>query len=582
MGRLADEYPNTNLGTLQRPDEPRPISALPAAEASIGARTRDATVGRAQLLMAIVASVLLIACANVANLFLARATRRQRETAVRLAVGAGRIRIIRQLLTESLVLGLAGGVAGLGLAFGLARVLIPLGLPSALQGSLNVSTVAVDLRVLGFTLVTALLTGLLFGVIPAIQSTRPDLVSSLKASDAVGQMRTASRRYGIRDLLVVLQLAASLVLLVTAGLFVRSTIAAYNTDIGFNVDGVFLASLDLGRQGIAEEPGLLFYDELLGRLRALPGVESAAIAMSVPVDPAGARVTVSPEGYEARDGEDMELNFNVVSDQYFATLEVPIVRGRGFTPADDADAPQVIVVNQTFAEKFWPGADPIGKRVVGGGPTPPTFEVVGVALDGRYRAVREDPMPYMYFPAAQAYQPVINVAVRAGEPLAVGPLLRAEVRALQPTMPVYGVRLLREHFGAALAQERSTATMIGVLGVLALALAAVGVYGVVTYAVSQRAREFGIRTALGARAGDVIGLVLGRGARLAVAGIVLGTAVALGLSSIVARFISGISPTDPLTIVGVVIALAIVVLVASYVPALRATRVDPIKVLRYD
>ena len=356
MRRLAEEFANTNLGTLQQPDEPRPVTLLPVRAAAVGASQRASTVDRAALLMAIVGLVLLITCANVANLLLARASRRQREIAVRLAVGASRGRIARQVLTESMVLSLLGGAAGLMVAFALGRALVPLGLPSALQSSLSVPELTLDFRVLAFCISVSLLTGLIFGLFPALQSSNPRLVPALKESERTDG---SGFRFRVRDALVVAQVAGSLVLLIGAGLFVRSTISAYRTDLGFNMNSVVLATVDVGRQGLSQPEGEAFYRRLLERARALPGAQSASLSTLIPVAAAGSRTTVQPEGYVAESGEDLELNFNVVTPGYFETLEIPIVRGRTFTESDDADGVPVVIVNQTFADRFWPGDDPV-------------------------------------------------------------------------------------------------------------------------------------------------------------------------------------------------------------------------------
>ncbi len=580
MARLAEEYPRTNLGTLQQPDAPRPMTVLSAHDAVLGGGQRGDAVGRARLLMVIVGFVLLIACANVANILVARAGRRQREIAVRLAIGAGRGRLVRQLLTESVVLGVAGGAAGIALAFALGRLLIPLGLPTALQGSLDVPQVALDGRVLTFALIVSVLTGFLFGALPALQSTKPTLVPALK--DSNNTVPDARRRYGIRDALVVLQVAASLVLLIGAGLFVRSTIAAYRTELGFDINGVLLASVDPGRQQMSQDQGEAFYRNLLDGVRTLPGVQAASLAMNIPVQAAGSRSTFTPEGYDAEEGEDLELNFNVVTPGFFEALGVPLIRGRAFTTSDDADAPPVLLVNREAAERFWPGQDPVGKRMQNTA-NGPWIEVVGVVATGRYRNVREDPLPYVYVPLSQFYQPTMTLAVRTmSEPAALLPSVRSEVRRLDATMPLFGVETLEDHLDAALSQERSTATMISALGALALLIAAVGIYGVMSYTVSQRTQELGIRTALGARSTDVLSLMLGHGFRLALAGVIVGTVASLALSRLVTGFVVGVSPTDPLTFVGVAMLLTVVALLASLIPARRAARVDPMKALRYE
>jgi predicted permease len=583
MQRLAAEYPQTNLGTLSQPDEPRPMTVLPASEAAVGGGLMARTVGRARLLMAIVGLVLLIACANVANLLLARAQRRRQEVAIRIAIGAARGRLIRQMLTESAILSLLGGSVGLALAYWIGQLLVPLGLPSAISRFVTVSELTMDGRIFGFTLAVSLLTGLFFGAIPALHASRPSLVPTLHNTDE--GIAATGRRYGVRDVLVVLQVASSLILLIGAGLFVRSLQAAYGTELGFNADNVILTTLNVGRQGMSQEQGEQFYRQLLERTSTLPGVQATSLAAFYPVQSGGRRRGAAVEGYQPDDGEDMELNYNVVGPGFFRTLQMPLLTGRRFAERDDASAPRVVIVNETFVERYWPGENPLGKRINLPGPGAPEqwYEVIGVVPDGKYRSVREGPIPYMYLALPQAYQQAVTLAVRtAGDPTVILPSIRSEVRSLSATMPLVGVRTLSQHLGRALAQERTTATMIGTLGLLALLVAAVGIYGVMSYTVSQRTQEIGIRAALGAGTGDVLRLVVGHGMRLAVVGVVIGVGGGFALSRLVESFLFGVSATDPPTFVGVAALLAVVALLASYIPAHRATKVDPMLALRYE
>ncbi len=563
MRRLADEYPQTNLGTLSQPNDPRPMTLLPASEAAVGGGLMARTVGRARLLMIIVGIVLLIACANVAK--------------------AGRGRLVRQMLTESSTLSLLGGAMGLVLAYWLGKLLVPLGLPSAISRFVTVSELTMDGRVLAFTVVVSVLTGLVFGVIPAFHASRPNLVPTLHNSDE--GFAATGRRYGVRDVLVALQVASSLILLIGAGLFVRSLQAAYDTELGFTTGNVLLATLNVGRQDMSQEQGEQFYRQLWENVSALPGVQAASLAAFYPVQPGGRRRNVTVDGYQPEDGEDMELNYNVVGPGFFRTIQMPLLRGRSFTERDDALAPGVVIINETFAERYWPAEDPLGKRINVPGPGAPErwLEVIGVVPTGKYRRVREDPMPYMYLPLAQTYQQAVTLAVRtSGEATVALPSIRSEVRTLNATMPLVGVRTLSQHLGRALAQERTTATMVGALGLLALLVAAVGIYGVMSYAVSQRTQEIGIRAALGAKSHDVLWLVVSKGMRLAMAGVVIGIGGGFALSRLLESFLFGVSATDPTTFGGVSLLLALVALLASYIPALRATKVDPMSALRYE
>lgn len=579
MARLADEFPESNRGTLIAPDDPRGIQMLPANEAAVGGGLAESTVERARLLLVIVGLVLFIACANVANMLLARGRRRQREVAVRLAMGASRGRLVRQMLTESAMLSLLAGAVGLALAWSLSRLLIPLGFASALSTFVTVETIALDTKVLGFTLGVSLLTGLLFGTVPAWRGTNPDLVPALRDGDSGRDPR--GRRYGLRDVLVVAQVASSLVLLIGAGLFVRSLQAAYSTQLGFNPQSVLLTSLNVGLQNMDSGQEARFFRETLERVSALPGVRSASLALNYPVQSAGSRASVQPEGYQPLDGEDMELSVNIVTPDYFETLEIPFLQGETFRADLDSAAPQVLIINEAFASRYWPGENALGKRVqVFGGQW---AEVVGITANGKYRDIREDNMPYYYLPASRLYQPAMTLAVRTeGEPTAILPSVRAAIRQLNTTIPLTGVVTLRQHLGSALVQERTMAMLIGSLGLLALVVAAVGIYGVMAYAVAQRTREIGIRAALGARSSDVLQLMVGRGMRLAIVGVIIGAAGALGLTRLIASFLFGVSATDPFTFIGVTAVLAIVSALASYIPARRAAKVDPMLALRYE
>jgi len=592
MARLAEAYPRSNLGTLQQPERPRPVTALPVGEAAVGGGEYDHVSMRAALLLGIVGIVLLIACANVANLLIARAQRRQQEIAVRLALGAGRGRLVRQMLIESSVLAAVSGAAGLALAAVLSRALLSLGLPSILQGSLTMDRVPLDGRVLAFTACLSLLTGLAFGLVPALRASRADVVPALKEGGVAG-IRRRWGRWGLREALVVGQVALSILLLTIAGAFVLDTVAAYRTDLGFNPEGVAMVRLAASREGLSAEDGAALYDRILERLQALPEVQRAALSGVVPVQASGPRRGYRIPGFdtpgavasgvEVSQFGNVELNFNVVSEGYFETLEIPLLRGRLFTTADGPGTRPVAVINQAMADVFWPGQPAVGQRILRGQEDSIGVEIVGVVATGKYRNVREDPLPYLYLPASQSYQSSVAITVRGRGP--VGPLftaIRSVVHELRPSMPVFGARSLKDHFGVAMAQDRTTATMTSVLGALALLVAAVGLFGVLAYAVARRTRELGIRSALGADAAALMRMILRYGMILALVGAVLGGLLALGAGSAIGRILPETNSTSLTMLGGAVAVLLAVSAAASFVPALRATRVDPVTALREE
>jgi len=573
--RLAEAHPETNLGTLNDPGRPRPVTLVPVNQALVGPAARDATARVARLLMAVVGLVLLIACANVANLLLAQARGRQREIAVRSALGASRRRLVRQMLAESLLLSLLGAGVGLLLAAWLAELLLSFEAFAAFA-ALRVS---LDARVLGFTALVSVLTGMVFGLAPALQASRPDLVPALKDAEPGGG--PVARRFGLRNLLVVSQVALSLVLLAAAGLFLRSLQKAYAADLGFATGDAMLASVDLARQGYSEAQGRQFYRQVTEWVAALPGARSAALAQYVPINAGGSRTTVSLEGYTPRPNEDLELNVNVVGEGYFEALGMPLALGREFGPQDTGSAGQVVIINEALARRFWPGENPLGKRI--SFRPGPGHEVIGVAKTGKYRNLREEPLPYMYLPLGQNYRPRMTLFVRAaGGAAGLPEAVRAAVRGLDQNLPLFEVRSFDEHLAVALAPERTNAWLIGGFALLALLLAAVGLYGLMSYNVAQRRHEIGVRMALGAQRRDVLRLVMWESLKLAGWGIATGLAAAVALTRLVAGMLYGVGATDPLTFAGVAATLTAVLIVASYLPARRATRVDPMVALRYE
>jgi len=528
------------------------------------------------IVMAVVALVLLIACANIAGLLLARAAVRRRETAIRQALGATRPRLVRQWLTESVLLGIGGGALGLVLALWANQLLISY-LQTTPLASLDLG---LDWRVLGFTLLVSVVTGIVFGLAPAVQAARVDIVTSLKSEDA---QRAGSRRSRLRTAFVTAQVTMSVVLLVCAGLFIRSLQSANTIDPGFRVDRALTVPINLGLLRYKESDGENFYRNLLARVQAQPGVESASLVRFAQLGLAYAQFQVFVEGRDLKDDEGFSTGFNVVGPNYFKTMETPLLRGRDFSDADRKGAPEVVVINQTLATALWPNEDALGKRVSVSGPKGPFLEVVGVARDGKYRSLGETPHPYIYQPLLQSYDPRMTLVVRtAGEPQSVVTPVREQIRVLDPNLPIADVKTLREQVDLSLFPSRVAAWTLGGFGVLALLLAAIGIYGVVSYSVAQRTREIGLRRALGAKESDVLKLVLGEGFFVISIGLALGLLVAFGATRLIAGFLYGVAPTDPLTFVGVPVLLGLIALGACYIPARRATKVDPLVALRYE
>ena len=559
--------------------EGRKLTVKPESYSRIPPQGRGVVLGMSTLLMIVVGLVLLIACANIANLLLVRATARHREIAVRLSLGATRGRLVQQLLTESLVVAMVGGVMGLAATGWVAELIASLRPPGNLPMRLYLG---MDARVLGFTLGLSVLTGVLFGLVPALRASRPNVTAELKG-DVAG--RRAGSRFGLRDMLVVGQLAVSLVLLVGAGLFVRSLQRAQAVDPGFDPANTVLMSFALTANGYSEARGRAFFDQLLERARSLPGVDGATLAASVPLSGCCSRRGTRIEGYTPGPGESTETNWNVVEPDYFRMMRIPVVRGRAFTDADRQGAPLVVIVNEAFARKYWPGQDPIGKSVNigGGGPAGQLRPVVGVVADGKYRSLAEDPLPFLYVPFGQQNRALMTLHVRtSGDPGSLLAQLRQEVRALDPSLPIVNPTTLRDQVGVALLPQRAAAILLSGFGAVAVLLAVIGLYGVMAYAVSRRTREFGIRTALGATRRDVGRLVVGEGLLLAGWGLIVGIAVSAGVTRFAQSLLFDISPLDPLAFGGVTALLLGVTLMASYLPARRATRVAPMEALRYE
>jgi macrolide transport system ATP-binding/permease protein len=532
-----------------------------------------------QMLMATVGLILLIACANVANLLLARAGARHKEIAVRLAVGAGRARLIRQLLTESMLLSTLGGIAGLALAASISGLVISYTPPNTFS-TLTLDN-QLDLRVLGFTLAISLLTGILFGLVPALSASRLDIISALKDESML--LGKSVRRLSLRNLLVAGQVALSLIVLVGASLCVRSLQKLQAIDAGFDPARVLVMSADVSLSGYNNERGLRFYSELLERIKILRGVEAVSLGALVPLG-GGVGSILKAEGYIPKSGEDLSSDFNIVGPDYFVMMRIRLLHGREFSQTDTTTAPQVVIINETAARRFWPDQSPIGRRLIlGRAPDEEVREIVGVVKDSKYRRLNEESRPAMYVPFAQDYRANMALHIRTvGEPGAMLAAVRREVQALDASLPLYNIKTLEEQKSGSLYTSRMAATLLTVFGLLALSLAAVGLYGVMTYAVNRRRREIGIRLALGAQGHDVLRQVLVEGMTIVTIGLALGLGGAVAMTRLVEGFLYGVTVTDPVSFAGAALLLVSVALLANYLPARRASRTDPMAALRWD
>ncbi len=563
--QLEAEYPATNrdltLGLFDPLEHPLGIqgAAFPVLVA----------------LQVFVGLVLLIACVNVANLLLARSSVRYKETALRYALGSTRVRLIRQLLTESVMLSLVAGGAGLLLGVWFARAIVGLVPPVDIPIGFDMK---VTWSVLLFTLVVSILTGVAFSLVPALRGTKTNLVEDLNQTvSAGGRPRTR-----LRSGLVVLQVTFSVIALISAGLFLRSLESAREFDAGFNPGNALMLSMDLEPSGYSAEQGRAFYTRLLNQVETLPGVVSATYARRPPLSQRGGSLLgISEiEGYAFGPDERMTSLFDAVGPKYFETMEIPLLYGRGFNSGDGDDTTEVVVVNQTFAERFWPGENPVGRRIVANNAP---LEIIGVAGNVKHRSLGEDSGFFLYGTLQQVYRSDSTLIARAASPPSqLMAAARAEIRNLDPNLPVFGIMSMEEHVGASMLTQRMAALGAGVFGLLALALAALGVYGVVFYSAGLRRREIGVRVALGAKTADVVSLIVKMGLAPTLAGIGLGLVAAFAVTRFLESLLFGVSPTDPATFAVICVLLIGVAAVASFVPALRASRVDPQIALRYE
>ncbi|MGH9612369.1 MAG: ABC transporter permease, partial [Bryobacteraceae bacterium] len=563
----------------------RHLSLLPGARGVSGIRgqVREPLL----VLMAMVGIVLLIACANVANLLIARSAARQKEIAVRLAMGASRWRIVRQLLVESIILALGGGVLGLLFAAWTGAALLRF-IPTSF-GLLNAISTNPDLRVVAFTFAVALLTGLIFGLAPALQSTRPDLAPVLK--EQAGSVQGGAAQARLRKTLVVAQVALSLLLLIASGLFARSLYNLKTLNPGFRADHLMTFSINPALDGYDNRRMLSADERLTDSIAALPGVRAVSYAElgALTDSDSGANITIG--GYPAAEHEDMNIEFNWVGPAYFSTMGIPLISGRGIARSDGPDAPKVAVINETFARHFFGRDNPLGRLFCfGAGNVKPDIEIVGVVKDAKYSRLREKPMRFIYLPYvqkpskyAQATFGQTTFYIRTTQdPIQTASTLRARVHDLDSSLPVLDMKTMEQQIDESIFLDRFIAALSAAFGALATLLAAIGLYGVMAYIVARRTREIGIRMALGADRRNVLSLVMKEVAMMAAIGI----AIAVPVSFLVARTIRsqlyGVPGNDPLILICSAAGVALIALLAGYVPALRATRVDPLVALRYE
>jgi putative ABC transport system permease protein len=567
--RLAAQYPTTNIG-------------LGANAYPIVADTVRLYETALWVMMAAVGFVLLIACANVANLMLARASGRQREIALRSALGASRWRIVRQLLIESVVIALIGGVLGVLVAFWGVDLLKAANPGEAAKYAPGWNRLGINFPVLAFTLAISLLSSLVFGLVPAWQASKPDLNDALKE----GGRQTTTGSHRLRSLLVISEIALSLVLLIGAGLLFRSFLALMKTNPGFNPDGVLTMNLNLPLAKYKDKAQrAAFFSDLVQRVKALPGVRSAAAVNYVPLAGSNSSSDFLVEGLpEPPPGQENVGRYRVCTPDYFQTMQISILKGRAFSDEDQERSKPVVIVNETLARKFWPAGDAVGKRIRLKGPLDenPWLEIVGVVQDVKHE-LNTPVTPEYYFPHKQdPWNSMVLVARTTVDPGSMAAVVRQQVRAIDNDQPVFNVYTMNQVRAISVTLYTFGFVMMAIFATVALLLAAIGIYGVMAFAVSQRTQEIGIRMALGARALDVLKLIVRNGMSLAVIGAVIGLAGAFAITRLMASLLFGVSPTDVLTFALVTAGLLLVALFACYLPARRATKVDPIIALRYE
>jgi predicted permease len=567
---LEKAFPLANKG--------RTFTLQPLLESSIAANQRDQFKRAGIMLMAVVGIVLVIACFNIANLLLARASGRKREMSIRVAIGASRTRVVSQLLTEALVLAIAGGALGLGLALAARDVMWRFRPPQLPADGMDLS---LDWHVMAFTFLVAITTGLIFGLAPALQASRPDLVTELKER-AGGDLRKGSR-FTVRDVLISLQVMVCLIALVGAGLFLISLRNARSMDTGFDTRNLAMLSFDLGALNYDAPRAREFERRALEIAQNTPGVRAAALSNTIPLFNGGFGRTLFKEGEDNSNGQSGHVSqYSVMSPEYLQTMGIAMVRGQGFDSTIRENTPHVAIINETAAKQIWPNEDPIGKRFTFFRDTSPT-QVIGIVRDSSYNALGELPRPYMYVPLIQNPNAAVTVFFRTqGDPRSALSSVRTQIQAMDRNLPITNVWAIGEVISQSLWASSFGASLLTVFAMIAMALCAVGIYGVVGYSVGQRIREFGIRLALGAQPRDVLLMVLKQSALIMAAGLALGLVAAFFLARLIVTFLYGVNTNSPLAFLAMALVLAAVGVFASYIPARRAAKVDPMVALHYE
>jgi predicted permease len=569
-GRLADAYPGTNRG--------RRVSLMPTRSVHVHPSADAMVVPIAIGLMTVVGLVLLIACANVASMLLARASGRQKEIGIRLALGASRGRLMRQLVTEAIVMSAFGAIVGVLLAWWATKILGAVHLPTPIPLAFEL---LIDRRVLLFTLLVTAAAGLLAGLAPALQASKPDLATDLRGEQTVA--RTAARRWSLRDALVAGQMAVTAVLLVVAALLTRSLLAAERTNVGLAVERLAIVSTDTSSVHYSDARSRQFYEQAMTRIGVIPGVESVALATRVPlsVNYNNWEIWIPDRHQPGRHGDSIEVT--TISPEYFKTVGVPIVEGRAFTYDDRPDTPRVAIVNETFAHRYWPGASAVGKTFRTRGSDGPVFQIVGVSGDHKVLTVGEPPTPFLHIARLQRPNPYCSIIARTrGDASTLLRDMRRELLALEPNLVFVENQTMEAQVATTLFPVRASAWLVSSVGLVAMLLAAVGLYGVIAYSVARRTREIGIRMALGAQPSTVLTLVMRQGLIVTAAGLVVGCALAAVAAMLVSRGLYGVGAADPVSWVSAASIVLVVSALANLVPAWRAARVDPSIALRTE